>query len=139
SALLLYPLISFFIIYSEEIVVLLFTVDYKDASFYFTINLILNFLNIIMFSPILLGLGESKFYSKVHVYAAVSLWILTYLSITIFNNPHVVTVTYLIIHIVLIVFSISKILKILKMKLYQLISIYKLVKILLHTIICAFT
>lgn len=137
SAIILYPLISFFIIYSEEIVIFLFSVEYSEASFYFVINLILNFLNIIMFAPILLGLGESKFYSKIHVYCAIALWVLTYLSIVIFNSPYIVTVIYLLIQIALVFFSISKILKILDMKLNELVSIKKLSKIIIHTLLCS--
>lgn len=137
SAILLYPIISFFMVYSDEIIIILFSEKYKESGFYFIINLILNYTNIIIFAPILLGLGASGFYSKIHIYAAITLWISTYGAIVIYNNPYAVVVVFLIINLGLIFFSIRKIITLLNMNLNELLSITKLIKIISHSLICA--
>ncbi len=115
SAILIYPLLIYFMVYAEDIVVLLFSGDYKSSSNYFRINLMLNFFNIIVFAPLFLATGRTVLYARVHMYLAIAIWVLSYAVVVIFNSPIAVAIcstSLSIIKIFIFVFLASKILKI---------------------------
>ncbi|WP_411893497.1 oligosaccharide flippase family protein [Winogradskyella sp. A2] len=99
SAILIYPLIIYFIIFSEDIIVFLFSNKYVNSSYYFRINLVFNFFNIIVFVPLFLATGRTKLYAKVHMFLAVIIWVTGYLVIILFNSPIAIAINSTIINI----------------------------------------
>lgn len=87
SALIIYPIVVFFIVYGSEIMTLLYSKTYSNSGIYFSINMILNFFNIIIFAPLIFALGATKFYSKIHFFVAIMAWIGCYLVVLVFNSP----------------------------------------------------
>ena len=129
SASLIYPITMFFIFNSELIIKILFSEKYINSSIFFLIAMSVNFFNIVLFAPLLLSLGKTKLYSDIHMYIAISAWLLGYLCVITFNSPIAIAilVTFLTI-LKLIIFFVysSKILgtTILKMIPLKQISIY---------------
>lgn len=138
SSILLYPILSFFIVFSEDIVVILFSDIYSDSSTYFKISMTLNYFNIIVFAPILLGLGASRFYSKIHIYTAIIIWILNFVIIYLLPNPHLIVITFVLFNIILVLASFRKIFSLLEVKLKNMIPLNSFIKIIAHTLISAF-
>ncbi|MBK8547496.1 MAG: oligosaccharide flippase family protein [Saprospiraceae bacterium] len=64
SALIIYPITIFCLMFSKEIMETLFSKSYSISGIYFKINIYLNFFNIIVFTPIILALGKTKFFFK---------------------------------------------------------------------------
>lgn len=132
SAMLIYPLVLFFLFYASEVITILFSQEYIASTIYFRIALIANFFNVIMFAPLLLSMGETKFYSRLHVVFAVIAWVGGYITILITNSP-----------IALAIFSVSKAIlltliafyytsKLIKVSFFQLFPIKKLFILLIH-------
>jgi O-antigen/teichoic acid export membrane protein len=87
SAMIIYPMVIFFLFYSKDIITILYSNKYSNSVKYFQINIFQNFFNIIIFAPLLFAMGKTKFYSKLHMYIALAAWGLGYLTVTIFNSP----------------------------------------------------
>ncbi len=89
SALILYPIIVLFFFFADYFIIILYTDLYVESTDYFRIKLITNLFNIILFAPMLLSSGNSRFYMNLHVLFAVLTWVLQYLAILIFKSPYV--------------------------------------------------
>lgn len=87
SATIIYPILIFFILYANELMILLYSQKYAASGIYFRINMFLNFFNIIIFAPLFLSMGKTKLYSIVHMILAFTIWISDYLLILLFNTP----------------------------------------------------
>jgi len=135
SAMLIYPLVLFFLFYASEVISILFTKEYIASAIYFRIALITNFFNVIMFAPLLLSMGETKFYSRLHVVFAVIAWVGGYIIVILTNSP-----------IALAIFSVSKLIlltlvafyytsKLIKVNFFQLFPILKLNKLVIHSLL----
>ncbi len=99
SAILIYPIVIYFMFYSKEVVTLVYSEAYAISSMYFSTAMILNFFNIIIFAPLLLSLGEAKFYARLHIGLAVITWTVQYLVVRIFDTPLAVAITFVVIAI----------------------------------------
>ncbi|MDZ7719669.1 MAG: oligosaccharide flippase family protein [Balneolaceae bacterium] len=78
SALIIYPLLLYFLFYAENVVIILYGENYYGSIIYFRLALFINFFNIIMFTPVILAMGETKFYSFVHLVVAGLIWMMGY-------------------------------------------------------------
>ncbi len=87
SAIIIYPIVVFFAFNAKSIVVLLYSEVYINSVIYFQIAMLLNLFNIIVFAPLLFSLGETRFYSKMHMYFAAAAWGVGYLIVLVFNSP----------------------------------------------------
>lgn len=92
SALILYPLLVFFIAYANEIMVVLFSHQYEESGKYFQINMLLNFFNIIIFAPLFISMGKMKVYSRVHFGLAIIIWITHFLLMEGFGFPVLIAI-----------------------------------------------
>jgi O-antigen/teichoic acid export membrane protein len=88
SGMLVFPVTIFFFIFSEPIMVILFSNNYENSGLFFKINLLLNFTNIILFMPILLAFGKTKFYSNLHMYSFVFIWTAGFILLHYFKSPY---------------------------------------------------
>ncbi len=87
SATIIYPIVIFFIFNSETIIVLLYSNAYEKSATYFQIALILNFFNIILFSPLMFSIGETKLFAKIHLIFALATWSIEYLIVLVIPSP----------------------------------------------------
>ncbi|MBK8622492.1 MAG: oligosaccharide flippase family protein [Saprospiraceae bacterium] len=92
SALIIYPITVFCLIFSKEIIETLFSKSYSISGIYFKINILINFFNIIIFTPIILALGKTKFYSNMHMVFALWAWVSGVIIVNIFNSPYAIAV-----------------------------------------------
>ena len=92
STSIIYPLVIFFLFYAELIVVLLYSESYINSALYFQICMMVNFFTVIIFSPLLLALGKTRFYAQLHMVMAILAWTLGYLVVVVFNSPVAVAI-----------------------------------------------
>ncbi|WP_221250075.1 oligosaccharide flippase family protein [Desulfuromonas versatilis] len=104
SAMLIYPLILFFLFNADRIIEILYTDSYSASAIYFQIAMSINFFNIIIFAPLLFSIGKTAIYSKLHMYFAISSWVTGLLIVQLFNSPIAIAVSSAILSIIKILF-----------------------------------
>lgn len=138
SAMLIYPMISFFIFHANHIILFLYSATYENSIIYFQIAMTLSFFDIIIFAPLLLAMGETKFYSKLHIVFALLSWTITYLAIILFNSPIAIAITSVLLRITLISVCMRYVSMLLTIKLLELIPVKKITILLLHSLSIAY-
>ena len=137
SALMIYPLVVFFIVYAKEIVILLYSEKYKISGLYFQINMFLNFFNILIFAPLFFSMGKTRLYAHVHIVLAIIIWSVDYLLILLFNNPFAIAISSTILNIIKILFFIYLASNLINVKFTSLFPVAKLMKFLMHAVLVA--
>lgn len=99
TALIVYPLVIFCWFYATEIMTLLYGSQYVESGIFFRIKLIANFFTLIAFSPLILAIGKLNYYAKVHMWGAIILILLEYISVKTIDNAYVITGISVICHI----------------------------------------
>lgn len=92
TSMIIYPMIAFCWVFSKEIMVVLYGADYEVSSIYFRIKLILNVFTLVAFAPVILSIGKTKYYANVHMYAAIALVLLEFISVKTIASPYMITV-----------------------------------------------
>lgn len=100
---LTYPLVMFFCFYSYDVMEFLYGAQYHISGLYFRIMLISSFFTVIAYAPILIAIGATSFFSRVHFVGACCVIVLQYTSILLFNSSFVVTAIYVVCNGVMIV------------------------------------
>ena len=100
SAILIYPMVFFFISFSKEVITIIFSDTYINSAKYFSTAMVMNFFSIVMFAPLLFALGEVKFYARMHYIQAIATWVFAYLAMLIFNSPLAIAISYVSIFII---------------------------------------
>lgn len=135
SSKLIFPLVIFFIVFANEIMVVLYSERYEQSSIYFRINMFLNFFNIIIFAPLFLAMGKTKLYAIVHMVLAIIIWSFDYILIQIFYSPIAIALNSTILNIVKIIFFVYLSSDLLKVKFLDLFPLKSFGVILMHGII----
>lgn len=92
SALLIYPLLIYVWIFSDQIMIVLYGEQYASSAVFFKIKAIVNFFTVIAYGPLLINTGKVKFYAKVHMYTAFSVLALEYAAVMLFSSPYAVSI-----------------------------------------------
>lgn len=135
SAKLIYPLVLFFFFFSDVLMVVLYGEIYKSSSLYFQIKLFVNFFALVSYAPLILAIGASKFYSKVHMYWAIILISLEYISVLTVKSPYVITLLSVICNICGILAMLAFISNYFKVKFIDLFPVKLIFKLLFPSIL----
>lgn len=138
SATILYPILIFFILFANEIMVLLYSQKYEVSGIYFRINMLLNFFNIILFAPLFLSMGKTRIYMLVHMVLAFTIWITDYILILLFNSPIVIAYNSTFLNIVKIVYFMYLAARLLNIRFLYFFPIKSLLIIFFHGVLIAF-
>ncbi len=88
---MIYPIVIFFFVFADIIMIILYGNKYHTSGIYFQIKLVVNFFNLITFAPIILSIGGQRFYFKVHMYGAFVLILLETISVYTIKSPIAIT------------------------------------------------
>lgn len=135
SAMLIYPLLIYTWFFADVLMVVLYGKQYEVSSIYFRIKSIVNFFAIIVYAPLLINIGKVKYYANVHMFIAILVVVMEYMTVIFFNSPYAISVVSLIVQLIktfLLLFVVSKFFG---LKIYQLFPIHLIFKILLPSII----
>ena len=135
SAILIYPMVVFFLFYSKEVVTIIYSKAYESSSVFFSIAIVQNFFNIIIFAPLLLSLGKSKFYARLFYGLAAATWVFEYAVIKIFNTPVSVAVCFVVVSVCGTLISLFYSARLLGTSFFKLFPIGRLLVIGLHSLL----
>ncbi len=139
TAKLIYPLVIYCIVFADVIMVVLYGSQYEASSNYFRLKLFANFFTMISYAPLVINTGHVKLYRNVHMYGAIILIILEYLSILAFHNPLVVTVVSVLCRIGRILFMLYFAANLFGVKLYELFPLKLVSKIIFPSLLILFS
>ena len=135
SAKLIYPLVIYCIVFADIIMIVLYGEQYENSATYFRIKSSVDFFKVIVYAPLIINIGKVKYYSNVHMYGAIILIILEYLSVITIHNPYAITIISVLCQIGRIFCMLIFISKFFRIKLYQLFPINLIIKILIPSVI----
>lgn len=92
SVKIIYPMVIFCWFFAFEIIELLFGSKYHGSVDYFRIKLLVNLFTIISYSPLILAIGATKYYNRIHLIGAIILVLLEWLSVYTIGSPYAITV-----------------------------------------------
>ena len=88
SIMILYPMLVFCIFEASSIMEFAYGASYTNSGGYFRIKQVTNFIKIIPYAPLMIALGEVKFYSSAIMVTFIGLAISEYISIIALNNAY---------------------------------------------------
>jgi O-antigen/teichoic acid export membrane protein len=135
SAILIYPLVVFFMVFANKVMVLLYSSKYETSSVFFIISMTSSFFNVIVFAPLLFALGETKFYARLHFWIAMSAWVLGYCVVVLFNSPIAVAIFSTLQSILVVIASLVFTSKRIGIKFLKLFPIGRLLAIGIHSLL----
>jgi O-antigen/teichoic acid export membrane protein len=135
SAKIIYPMVLFFFFFADFVMVLLYGKIYENSGIYFQIKLVVNFFTLISFAPLIFAMGATKFYAQVHMFGAIILVSLEYITILTFNSPYIVTVVSVVCQMGRILALLLFISKFFDIKLYNLFPLRLILKIFIPSIV----
>lgn len=87
SAKLIYPLVIYCLVFADVVMTVMYGQQYAVSGSYFRIKLVTEFFAIIIFAPLIINIGEVKFYSRVHMIGALMVVGLEFVCVKIINSP----------------------------------------------------
>lgn len=135
SVILIYPMVIFCMFYSREIMVILFSDAYSVSAKYFSIAMIVNFFNVVMFTPLWLSLGKSRFFAGLQFGNAFLTWFLGYFIVMIFQTPIAIAIMSVIISICYFIIAFIYTSKTLDVSINKLFPLIRVLIITLHSAI----
>lgn len=103
TAMLTYPLIIYCWFFADIMMVFLYGSEYEVSHIYFRIKLVTYFFSLIVYGPLLINIGKVKFYSNVHMYTAIAVILLEYLTVITIDSPYAISVVSMLCHIGMII------------------------------------
>lgn len=136
SAIIIYPIVVFIAFSAKPLVILLFSETYENSAVYFQIAMVLNLFNIIVFAPLLYAMGETRFYSNLHMWFAFVAWGGGYLVVLLFNSPVAIAAFSVLMAVLKVIISLKRAASLLKVTLLQMVPLKNFMILLMHSVMC---
>lgn len=120
TAKLIYPLVIYCMVFADVVMVTLYSGKYVDSQNYFRIKLITNFFTLISYGPLIINIGKVKYYSRVHMFTALIVVLLEFISVKTINSPYAISWISMLCHVGKIFAMLFVVSKFFGVKLYQL-------------------
>ena len=138
SAMIIYPILLYFIVYGKELMILIYSEDYINSGAYFQINMFLNFFNIVIFTPLFFAMGKTKQYAVAHLFFAIIIWMSHYGVIVLFDSPIAIALNSTALNILKILFFVYLASRLMKVNFKELFPLKKLANYLIHSSLSIF-
>lgn len=135
TAIFIYPMIIFFLVYAEEVMILLYGDKYAVSGSVFRVFLIANFMTLAAYAPVVIAVGKTKVYSNGHKYAALLKCVLNVFLLYFISSIYTVAYISLICRLFLIFFMLSFIAKYFNKRIIQLFPVRRLLITILYCVI----
>lgn len=90
SAKIIFPLTVFSFFFAEPIMIFVYGRQYADSAVYFQIIAVVNLVRIVPYAPLMLALGKSKEFARIHMLTALMIVALEYLCVRLFPSPYII-------------------------------------------------
>ena len=134
SALIIYPMVVFFMFYAKEIMLVLYGDKYLASGLYFNIAIVMNFFDIIIIGSLLFAMGETKFYAKLFLISVVILWGVDFILVKLFMNPYLIAISFVVLRVFRTFIFLSFIAKKLEINFYELFPLRTFARIIGHAL-----
>lgn len=134
SAMLIYPLVLYFIVFADVLMVFLYGSQYEISADYFRVRTAASFFNVIAVGPLLINIGYVRSYSIVQMMTTICLVVLDFIVIFTVNSPLAISYVQLFCRIGCIIVYLMIIAKYFNVNLLRLLPLGNLVKVLLTSI-----
>lgn len=135
SAMLLYPLLIYFWVFADFVMIALYGDQYDTSYIYFRIKIISSFFSVIVFGSLLINIGKVKFFSKVHMYIAFTVILLELIAVFTINSPYAISVVSLLCQLIKVSVFFTAVAKYFHVGVFELIPIKTIRSILLPSIL----
>lgn len=136
SAILIYPIVIFFLFFARDVITLVYSGAYTVSTAYFLTAMSLNFFNIIIFAPLLISLGETRFYAWLNYSLMLLLWVTDYFLVLLFHSPLVLAIASVVIAVGGIIVSIWFSSKKIGVSFFVLFPVGRFLIVALHAFLC---
>lgn len=92
TAMLTYPLVVYCWFFAEDIMVFLYGGKYDVSYIYFRIKLLTYISSLIVYAPLVINIGKVKYYARVHMWTAIIVVGLEFISVHTINSPYAISV-----------------------------------------------
>lgn len=123
---IIYPLVIYCWAFAPLIMTFLYGEQYEASAIYFRIMLLVNFFTIAQYYPIIIALGATIYYAKVHMFCAFFTWVAEFMCVQIINSSYAITVVSVFCHLLRIYLMVHFISKYMEVNPWQLFPIKKL-------------
>ena len=79
--------------------IILYSGKYENSGIYFSIRSIISFFFFFFYAPLVINIGKVKYYSNVHMVAAIAIVCLEYISILTINSPYAISLVSLLVNL----------------------------------------
>lgn len=138
SVVLIYPIVIYMLFFSPEIITIVFSEDYSISARYFSAAIVINFFNVIVFAPLLLSMGKTRFYAWLQYGKAFAIWGVQYAAILIFDTPMSIAITYVVISVLAIIIPLVYVSRLFKISVLELFPLGRIAAISLHSFLSMF-
>ena len=114
SSKIIYPLVTYCWIYADVIMLFLYGDKYLNSGIYFRIFLTINFFVFVPYAPVMLAMGATKYYARVHMISAILVIGLEFIVVKFFPSPFLIAGTSIFVRFVTIALMLQVIKKIFK-------------------------
>lgn len=131
SAKLIYPLVIYCLVFADVVMTVMYGQQYAVSGSYFRIKLITEFFAIIIFAPLIINVGAVRYYSRVHMAAAITVVVLEFISVKMLQSPYAISWISMLCQIGKIFALLWFVAKFFEIKVYQLFPIKLIFQILI--------
>lgn len=103
SVLIIYPLVTFFWFFAGDTMIFLYGDKYASSAIFFRIMLCVNLFTVIPFYPIILAMGKTKDYARIHMINFVMVWALEFFAVKTLNSAYAITAVSVVCYVVKII------------------------------------
>ena len=139
TAKIIYPLVVFCWVFADVIMRVVYGPAYSDSAVFFRIRLVANLFTLIAYAPLILALGATKYYAKVHKYGALVLIAAEFVFVGLLNSPYTIAAVSVVCQIGRILFMLVFIAKFMQMPLSKIFPSECLYRIVFPSVIILFS
>lgn len=92
TAKLTYPIVLFCWFFADSLMTVLYGGKYEVSHQYFRIKLLTYFFTLIVYAPLLINIGKVKYYARVHMWTAIVVVVLEYISVITVKSPYAISI-----------------------------------------------
>ena len=90
SAKIIFPLTVFSFFFAEQIMVFVYGKQYEESAVYFRIIAVVNIVRIVPYAPVMLALGKTKEFARIHMLTAAMIVVMEYMCVKLFPSPYII-------------------------------------------------
>lgn len=139
AAKLLFPLLIFFIVFAQPLMIVMYGKQYAGSAIFFQIKQVAAFTQVITVWTLIISMGHTKFYSQIHMWAMLALIPIEYTICKFLDSAFLVTVGHVIVMFFMCTATFFHIVRYLNTSIRLFIPFKQLITLTLLSTITAFT